>query len=231
MIVNEQMLQGSDEWFRIRQARPTASEFVRIVTPKTGAPSSQRTEYMRELYAESFIPDENCVENSWAYTGKKWIGNRFTDHGNEFEPEAREAFAQRTGLNVFEVGFVTRDDGIVGCSPDGLIKGPDGIWVAGLEIKCKCLKNHIEVLETGDLPAEHKPQVHGSLAVTGLPEWHFWSYFPGTIPAHVVVTPDDYTEKVSEALDAFLMDYSEYFKRMKGKLFEIQPTEQLEDVL
>lgn len=210
MIVNENLLQGSDEWFRLRQGRPTGSEFSRIITAKTAKLSTQRHGYMQELVAETYIPSENCMESSWLFTGKKFIGNVFTDHGNEIEEEARAAFAERTGLTPIEVGFVTRDDGVVGVSPDSLMKDADGNWSAGLEIKCKCLKNHIDALVSGDIPDAHKAQVHGCLAVTGLSEWHFWSYFPEMEPVHFIVTPDDYTAKISEALDTFLIEYAEF---------------------
>lgn len=208
MIVSEKLEQGSDAWFKIRQGRPTASEFSRIITAKTGAPSASREDYIDELIAESYIPEQDAVENSWVFTGQKFIGNKFTDHGNDFEPEAREAFAKEMETEVAEVGFITRDDGIVGCSPDGLLADEAGDWWAGVEIKCKCLKNHIKAKRTGALPDEHKAQVHGSMAVTGLRVWFFVSYFPGR-PVHIVrVEWDSYTDKVSAALDQFLIDYA-----------------------
>jgi hypothetical protein len=45
------------------------------------------------------------------------------------------------------------------------------------------------------------------MAVTGLTEWHFWSYFPGMKPHHVLVQWDDYTDKLSASLDAFILSY------------------------
>jgi len=212
MIIHDKLEQGSDEWFRIRQGRPTASGFNRIFTAAKGDLSKSRFEYMVELIAESYIPADDCVENSWLYTGKKFYGNKFTDHGNEMEDEAREAFMKHTGLNAFEVGFVIADDMFTGLSPDSLI-GKDVTDVsAGLEMKAKCLKNHLSTLMSNEMPLDHKQQVHGSLAKTGFDEWHFWSYFPGMKPFHQVIKPDDYTKKAADALNTF----TEEFKKQRS---------------
>jgi exosortase/archaeosortase len=60
----------------------------------------------------------------------------------------------------------------------------------------------------GGLPDEHKQQVHGSMAVTGLNSWHFFSFFPGLQPFHLIVHRDAYTNKLSASLDQFLIDYA-----------------------
>lgn len=198
--------QGSEEWFNLRRGRPTASRFKDIITPKTGVLSKSSVGYMRELVTECFVPDY-----------AKFIGNKWTDRGTELEPEALEALAQRLDCEIEPVGFVTRDDEVVGCSPDGLIKG-GGEFIAGAEVKCPAGHTHISYVEAGKLPDTYKPQVHGSMAVTGLDRWHFFSYFPGMQPLHVVVERDAYTDKVSKALDQFLIDYRDYREKMIPKL-------------
>lgn len=205
MIVNEQVAQCSDEWFSLRRGRPTASRFADIITAKTGVLSASHRAYMNELIAQCFFPE-------W----EDFTGNWMTDRGIELEPEAREAFEDHTGLCAQVVGFCTRDDGIVGCSPDGLIygNGTGKEWIAGLEIKCPAPKKHVAWVAEGVLPDEHKQQVHGSMAVTGLDAWHFFSYCPGVQPLHLVVMRDAYTEKVSAALDEFLELYAAHRQRV-----------------
>jgi hypothetical protein len=188
--------QGSDAWKAIRKGKPTASRFSDIITAKTGELSKSAKEYIRELIGECFCPD-------W----EPWQGNQFTDRGTELEPEARFQFAMQTGMDVKEVGFVLADDGLFGCSPDGLIMGADSYYVAGLEIKCPNPKTHIGYVLDGGLPDQYKQQVHGGMAVTGLNQWHFYSYFPGMKALHVVVERDEYTEKLSKALVAFGVEY------------------------
>jgi hypothetical protein len=204
MITHPQMIQGSDEWHAARRGRPTASRFKDIIAPGTGSISRNKKgdgfsdkvySYIAELIGESFCPE--------------WIdfaGNKFTDRGTELEPLARKAFEKHTGEKVTEVGFVTRKDGVVGCSPDGLICLA-GSPVGGVELKCPSPKVHVSWIMEGVLPDEHRAQVHGSLAVTGLPYWHFFSFYPGLQPFHLVVTRDDYTDRISTALDEFLAEY------------------------
>lgn len=195
MKIFPEMVQQSEEWFRARKGRVTASNAERILTP-TGKDSSQWDAYAIELTAECLRPDEM----------PDFIGNSHTDRGNDLEPEAREEFARIMGLNVQTVGFVTRDDGVVGCSPDGLIYR-DGKPVAGLELKCPMAKHHAAYLVAGGLPDKYRPQVHFSMAVTGLP-WYFMSYCPGIAPYLVKVDPDGYTAKMADAIDRFVIYYS-----------------------
>lgn len=189
--------QGTEEWYNIRLGRPTASQFSRIITAAKGELSKSWKGYAIELIAECFVPFAS------SFTGNSW-----TDRGTELEPEARAAFAEHTGFEVKTVGFVTRDDGIAGCSPDGLIYTPGGALEAGLEMKCPMAKTHVEYLVGGVLPDDYKQQVHGGMAITGLNHWHFWSYFPGMQPFHLVVERDDYTAKVEAAIDQFIIDYA-----------------------
>lgn len=191
--------QGTDAWKMARKGKPTASRFADIITAAKGELSKSATGYIRELIGECYCPD-------W----EPWQGNQFMDRGKELEPEAREAFASMTGLEVEQVGFVIADDGICGCSPDGLIwDGSAAAYVAGVEIKCPIPKTHIGYIMEGGLPDDYRQQVHGSMAVTGLSEWHFYSYFPGMKPHHVIVQRDEYTAKVEAALKEFVTKYRE----------------------
>lgn len=214
--------QQTDQWFRVRAGRPTASQFSRIVTA-TGADSSQWWDYATELVAETIRPDMMDKAN----LGSGFTGNRHTDRGNELEPEAREEFASRvlgdqSKLEIQQVGFVTRDDGIVGCSPDGMIysKRSDGarVPIAGLEIKCPEAGKHSKDFLRGELPSAHMQQVHGSMAVTGLRWWYFMSYCPGIEPLILRVERSEYTEKVADALDRFLIFYGAHRTEILPKL-------------
>lgn len=195
MKIYRDIEQGSEEWLLLRKGRPTASSFDAIVTA-TGKSSTQREGYMRELIAECFCPDFVA-----------WYGNPATERGKETEGEAREAFRAVCSLSIEQVGFVLSDDGVCGCSPDSLILGTEGQHVAGLEIKCPAPKVHVGYVLDDVLPSEYKQQVHGSMAVTGLKVWHFWSYFPGMKPFHKVVEWDEYTDKMAAGIKAFVDDY------------------------
>lgn len=195
MTIWPDMEQRSEEWFRARAGRITASNLKKILTP-TGQLSKQSEDYIYELCAACVRPDEIVFE-----------GNIHTDRGNELEPVARELFAERTGFDVRTVGFVTHDiSPVLGCSPDALIY-EGGVPVAGLEIKCPLGKNHARYLIEDVLPSEYKAQVHGSMVVTGLNVWHFMSFNPGFEPLMLKIERDSYTDKLAEAMVNFAKDY------------------------
>lgn len=191
--------QGSAEWKEKRKGKPTASGFSNIITAAKGELSKSADGYINQLIGETFCPD-------W----EDWQGNKFTERGKEFEAEAREAFqAELIAGDLVEVGFCIADDGVCGCSPDGLILDINKEPVSGVEIKCPSPKTHVGYVRGGVLPDDYKQQVHGSMAVTGLCEWHFWSYFPGMKPLHVIVERDEYTAKLEAALAQFVEMYRE----------------------
>lgn len=205
MIILPDHQQGSEAWFNVRRGRPTASRFGDIITPAKGEYSKSAIRYMHEIIASRFITDTDDASG--------FFGTRWTDRGTELEPEARAAFSAHTGLEVTQVGFCVREvngqDGLAGCSPDGLIPDNEAMeYVAGLEIKCPLPKEHVATVAGGKLPDDHKPQVHGSMVITGLPRWHFWSYCPGLRPFHCIVERDDFTDKVEAALDRFTIEYA-----------------------
>lgn len=196
MKIYTDILQNSEAWENLRKGRPTASRFSEIITAAKGELSKSASSYIRELIGECYVPEF-----------KYWEGNAFTERGTEFEAEGRAAFAAYSGLDVKQVGFVLSDDKISGCSPDGLIMDAKGEYFSGLELKCPTPKVHVGYVMDGVLPDAYKQQVHGSMVITGLNEWNFWSYFPGLNPLHIVVKRDDYTAKVEKALAEFVVLY------------------------
>lgn len=146
--------QNTDEWLALRAGKPTASEFSKLIT-STGAPSKSLQGYAETLAGE-------------LYAGKPlnlWEGNQFTERGHEVEDEARLAYEMRTGATVEQVGFVTDDLVMYGCSPDGVVKG------GGL-VEIKCLpRKHISVLlywkKHGRCPPDYIQQTQGQMLVTG----------------------------------------------------------------
>lgn len=184
--------QGSPEWYAARLGVPTASEFGSIITPKRGEYASAADTYINQLIDERMRPQ----------AGESFGGNRHTQRGKDLEPEAREYYAFEQDVVPQQVGFILNDAGTLGCSPDSLI-GKTG----GLEIKCPDGPTHVKWLRAGVVPDEHKPQVHGSLIITGREWWDFLSFCPGYEPLLVRVTPDGFTEKLQAHLDRFLTEY------------------------
>lgn len=191
--------QGSDEWLAQRRGIPTASGFGKIITPKTGKLSATADKYIAELIAEEVAPIED------------FCGNQWTERGHQLEPEARAWYEFEKDCEVTQVGMILLDDRSAGVSPDGLV-GEAGM----VEIKCPKPSTHVHWYLSGSLPDEHKPQCHAALLLAEREWLDFISYCPGFPPLLVRVTPDDYTQKVAEALATF----TEKLNEAKGRIFE-----------
>ena len=188
--------QGSAMWHEARLGRATASQAANILTP-TGKLSTSATGLIRRLAREQVCADPNEREPNAAM---EW--------GNMQEPFARDEFRKLSRLRVIEVGFCqSLVHPALGCSPDGLIQDADGPIVAGLEIKCPQIDTHVEYLIDDVLPKKYAPQVHWSMAVTGLDVWYFMSYFPNLRSLIVKVERDEYTDKIESAALEFAERY------------------------
>lgn len=201
MIVHD-VIQGSDEWFKLHCMIPTASGFDKIITPAEGKPSSQATAYKHHLLA--------C----WIIGGPpEEFSNFWTDRGTETEPEARDAYGLQTGNDVEQVGFITRDDGMVGCSPDGLVGEPGCV-----EFKCPAPHTHVGYLLKGTLPTQYKPQVQGQLLIAKRDWCDFMSYHPDMPPVRIRVHRDEaYIGKLETALDKFVTQLLEGREQLRQK--------------
>lgn len=200
--------QGSMEWFQARRGIPSASNFHRIMTAKTMKLSAQADDYIYELIGEqlsSMLP-----ENAESFTSRamRW--------GKETEAEARSQYEVWTNTTVEKspkIGFCISEDGKIGGSPDGIVKG----MKRGLELKCVLPKTQARYLLEDVLPDDHRGQVHGSLVYSNYDEWDFYSYCPGMAPFHKRVEPDAYTLQLSKIIyEEFLPRYELLFAKIKG---------------
>lgn len=194
--------QGSIEWLLLRSGIPTASEFHALVTPlwkvKTGeAPET----YLHKKLAE------------W------WTGAPLTtfygasmEQGNVLEDEAIPWYELEFNQKINRVGFITTDDGKVGCSPDGLLDG------GGIEIKSPEAHTHVGYVLSGDLPKDYATQVQGAMYVTGGDWWRFVSYRRG-FPKLVLKVERD--EKAQEAIGEALARFLEVFEDAKAAMISL----------
>lgn len=192
--------QQSVDWQILRSGKVTASEMDSLVTPfgkvKTG--DGPRT-YLHKKVAEAWLggplPSLNVFD---------------MEQGNILEEFARPAFALETGIAVSEVGFITGTDERIGCSPDAMIG-----TTAGVEIKCPRVETHIGYLLEGTLPKDYVLQVQGSLFVTGLSKWYFYSFCRRMPSLILEVAPDpDIQKAIAEATGAFLERFEEALEKL-----------------
>ena len=178
------VVQGSEAWDRLR-ARPTASNFGRIVSPAKGDYSDQATAYAAEIVAKRMGLYTSPPPSYWMV------------HGTESEPFARAAYEELNGVEVQQVGFIVPlFTDVYGGSPDGLI-GNDGM----IEIKCPKPESVLKWIAQGTVPLEHVPQIQGLLMITRLPYADFFAWHPGLTPFQIRVYADDhYQAKIAKAI-------------------------------
>lgn len=171
-------LQRTDQWFAERAGRITASRICDVLAfsaggeyksgkrkgqPKEVRPLKARIDYIRQLAAERITGH-----------AKNQVTAKATDWGKEWEPVAKSAYEEETGVLVRDVGFIVHPKyDFIGASADFLVR-QDG----GGEIKCPYDQEvHLTTLEEG-LPPEHIAQIQGGLWVTGRQWWDFVSFHP-----------------------------------------------------
>lgn len=145
--------QRSPEWFEQRKKYLTASSCAAAldIKPYASYRGSPRLELMQKLK----VPDETP------------FSNRFTDHGNLYEPEACRLFEERYGQKVLEVGMMTNPSyPFLGASPDGLCAYADDEGrVSAIEIKCPLTRKIV--------PGAPPPDVYWPQILVCLPAYHF----------------------------------------------------------
>ena len=192
--------QGSDEWFSARLGVPTASRFKDIVTPAKGDKSTGYKGYMYELIAERLTKDrENFFKSEWM------------ERGNEIEPLARASYEFIHDVEVQQVGMIFNDEMTIGISPDGLIGD-----IGGLEIKCPKPSTLVKYMLDGGLPLEYKPQVMGSLWISGREWWDFLAFHPSMDFYQIRVCRDEeYIKKMNQHIIDFVDELQNNYEKLK----------------
>lgn len=220
--------QGTPEWLAARKGIPTASRAINIITP-SGVRTARSKEYAIELCAECIDPKEESKFRGTFHTkrgnlleddARKAFEKATDDHDPARVPEARNYMVTKSGVIADQVGICLHDELIAGCSPDALLRRSDeDRYYAGLEIKCPCLKKHIEYVMEGGVPMKYMPQVHWSMVITGLP-WVFMSFYPGLRPLIVEVRPSEFTKKVERAMRQFCAEYERTYQLVMERVIE-----------
>ncbi len=186
--------QGSDEWVEIRLGKPTASEFHRIMTPtaRRNKETNSLLSAQAKPYAYRLIVEELLRRPTESLDGLEWV-----EHGKASESEAVKVYEFMHDVEAKKVGFITTDNGLIGCSPDRLV-GKNGA-----EFKCPSPQVHIGYLLDG--PGEkYKPQVQGQNYVGEFEFVDFFSHNVDFKPVEIRTYRDEpYIKLLQEALDEF----------------------------
>ncbi len=184
--------QNTLAWVQARLGVITASELDALVTPDFAIRKGDGV----ATYAARKIAER------WTMTPERDFHGGAMENGSILEDEARPWLADFLETDIRRPGFVLSDDGVCGCSPDGLNDGGG----CGVEIKCPLPHTHVRWLLDGGVPKDHRAQVHGGMYVTGFSRWLFVSYVRKMPPVLVWVERD---EKIMAAIEEAVAACSE----------------------
>lgn len=181
IIHHSDVIQGADEWHAARNGLLTASEVKLILTPTLKVADNEKTRmHVWELAAQRITQ----------HTEPSYIGDDML-RGWEDEAYARSTYAEHTGQEVEEAGFITNDKWgfAIGYSPDGLV-GDDGL------IECKSRRQKFQVQTVVEwargegMPSDFVLQCQTGLLVTERKWLDFVSYSGGMRMPIIRVEPD-----------------------------------------
>jgi YqaJ-like viral recombinase domain len=215
--------QDSDEWRDHHIGIPTASNFHRILTPKTLKLSAMRKPYLYRLIAERLM-NEYLPEKAQPYEQPLYWLNR----GIDMEPVAVQAFERAKNKQIERIGFVLGPNKKLGCSPDGLIVGSND--KEAVEIKSPAPWTHMAyLLAQADEEAwqHYRCQVQGQILIGGFDAVHFYSYHPRMPPKYVLTEPDlPFGKILRQALEDFVGELDRETERAR----ELGPFIRLEEI-
>ena len=196
--------QGTEDWFSLRIGKVTASELKNLVTPdfKPRTGKTPQT-YLYSKLAEVWRGKPQFSAGSWSM-----------EQGNIRQDFAIPFLAIEKDWQIRSGDFIESDDGLSGCSPDGLV-GDD----MGVEVKCPEPTNHVRWFIEGGVPDEYITQVHHSLYVSGFRRWMFMSYHVDFPPLIVEVERD---EEICEKIESAVLDFHEKLNAAKKKMESIE---------
>lgn len=156
-------------------------------------------------------------------------GNHHTERGHDCEPDAIAAMSDAVGKQIHDAGLVIMGDdpnGVVSCSPDGLIY-ESGRVISGAEIKSPTLSKWLGHAVDAILPDEYKLQVHACMAICETDIWHFGSYFRGKPLIHVEAKRSRYTDALERSLIEFRGLYENRYYAIRQSIERIKEQNQL----
>lgn len=147
-------LQGSPEWFAFRKKKVTATDAACIM--------GVGFKNIGQVFDEKLGLREPDPMND------------AMKRGLDLEDEAREAFEKETGLFVYPMVIISPTHDFMAASLDGMTIEKD----VAVEIKCPGRKVALETFNSKKVPSYYIPQLQHQMAVTGLNEIYYYSYYP-----------------------------------------------------
>jgi putative phage-type endonuclease len=198
------MEQRTDDWFAARLGKVTASRVADVIAKTKTGYGAGRANYMADLVVERLTGQK---ASSFTNAAMEW--------GTEQEPNAKAAYAAKTGILVEDVGFINHPTvAMSGASPDGLAE--EGL----VEIKCPNTATHLEYIFDGKPPQKYITQMQWQMACAGKPWCDFVSYdprLPERLQLLVVRVPrdDDYIKMLEQEVTTFLQELDDKLNKLE----------------
>ena len=198
------MEQRTDDWFAARLGKVTASRVADVIAKTKTGYGAGRANYMADLVVERLTGQK---ASSFSNAAMEW--------GTEQEPNAKAAYAAKTGILVEDVGFIDHPTvAMSGASPDGFAE--EGL----IEVKCPNTATHLEYVLAELPPLKYFTQMQWQMACTGRPWCDFVSYdprLPERLQLLVVRVPrdDDYIKMLEQEVTIFLQELDDKLNKLE----------------
>ena len=202
------VIQGTPDWDDVRRGLVTASAVGALITATGKVAANEGSRTLTNLLV---------AERITGHTDPTYQSDDML-RGLMDESRATAKYAEHNGVEVAEMGFMTREiDGHhLGYSPDGLV-GDDGL----VEVKSRRQKKHLATILADAVPPENVVQLQAGLLVSGR-EWIDYISWCGGMPMWTKrVLPDPVLHvAIVEALAVFEENaarmLADYAARTKG---------------
>ena len=198
------MEQRTDDWFAARLGKVTASRVADVIAKTKTGYGAGRANYMADLVVERLTGQK---ASSFSNAAMEW--------GTQTEPQAKAAYAAKTGILVEDVGFIDHPTvAMSGASPDGFAE--DGL----IEVKCPNTATHLEYVLAELPPLKYFTQMQWQMACTNRPWCDFVSFdprLPGRLQLLVVrvLRDDDYIKMLEQEVNTFLQELDDKLNKLE----------------
>lgn len=198
-------MQQTEEWFKARLGKVTASRVSDVIAKTKTGYSASRAKYMTQLVLERLTGER---AESYSNAAMEW--------GIEQEAFARAAYEAHANVLVDQCGsFDHPSIAMSSASPDGLVE-QDGL----VEIKNLMSHNHLEILLTKTVNGDYVTQMQWQMACTGRKWCDFVSY-DSRMPEHLklfvkrIERDDETIAELEKEVSKFLSELEDKVNKLK----------------
>lgn len=198
-------MQQTEEWFKARLGKVTASRVSDVIAKTKSGYSASRAKYMTQLILERLTGER---AESYSNAAMEW--------GVEQEAFARAAYEAHANVLVDQCGsFDHPSIPMSSASPDGLVE-QDGL----VEIKNPMSHTHLETLLTKTVNGDYVTQMQWQMACTGRKWCDFVSY-DSRMPEHLrlfvkrIERDDETIAELEKEVSKFLSELEDKVNKLK----------------